>query len=256
MKKFVFLLTIFLISTLLLTSCDLIEKFRPTQSIEGSGEVVIEKRDLPGYNRIEASGDFELYVTQLSHGVEVHADNNLMKYIRTYVQEHTLVIETTDAAGRDINLRTLEPIRVYVRLTRIEGISLARGVDLTSSQLVAENARIDLSLSGGSTAHINAIRTGTLNINLAGESDLRVVDGRVTEQFITASDGSVYEAEWLRSELTEIKLAGGSEATIWAKDTFQVDLTDGSIAYYYGSPVNLTEIQNRDGSDYISRGDR
>jgi hypothetical protein len=253
MKRIRFI-AIILLAASLITGCDAINLF--TQTVEGSGEVVIEKRDLPEFNKIEARGDFELYVTQLNTGVEVHAEDNLMKYVQTYVQDQTLFVEIVDTDGSNINLMPLEPIRVYVKLVRIKGIVLAEGAELTSSQLVAEDAEINLSLSGGSVGYINAIRTGKLDVNLSGGSELTIRDGQVAEQTITASGVSNYIAERVKSEITAINLSGGSESTIWAEDTFELALSGGSMAYYYGSPVNLTELENSGGSDYISKGER
>ena len=53
----------------------------------------MEHRDLPVYNSIEAHGDIEVYVTQLNTGVEVHAESNLIKYVRTYVEDQTLIVK-------------------------------------------------------------------------------------------------------------------------------------------------------------------
>ena len=115
---------------------------------------------------------------------------------------------------------------------------------------------MNLTLSGESTAIINAVRTDTLNIKLSGASELEIVDGQVSEQIIEASGESQYLAEWLKSETTNMLLSGGSEATIWAEENFEVDLSGGSTAYYYGSPNELSEIKNTGGSDYISKGER
>ncbi len=251
MKLFLFLAIAIGIS---LTGCDRFAFF--TETVEGSGEVVIEKRDLKGFNKIEANGEFELYVTQLNTGVEVHAESNLIKYVRTYVQEQTLFVEITDAEGKSINLMPLEPIRVYVKLVRVQSINVSNGVFLTTSQLLAEGSELSLSLTNDSQGYVNAIRTDTLRIKLSDDSELRVRDGQVSEQIITASNGSTYTADWLKSATTEIQLNNSSEATIWAVDTFQVDLSEGSTAYYYGSPINLNEVKNTGGSDYISRGNR
>jgi predicted small secreted protein len=253
MKKSLTAVIIFILLALALTSCNPLTFFIKT--VEGSGDPIVEKRDLPMYSAIEAHGDFELFVTQLDSGVEVHAESNLMKYVRTYVEDQTLVIEIADTDGSSINLKPLEPIQVYVKLVKLSSVSLSGGVEMTSGQLVAENAKIDLSFSGGSWATINAIRTGTLTVNLSGDSSLQVVDGQVDEQYIEASGESSYTADWLKSEVTEIQLSGGSEATIWAEETFNVDLSGGSLAYYYGSPVHLNELRSSGGSDYISRGE-
>jgi hypothetical protein len=252
MKKTLPLLFVVLMA-LSITGCGVMKVFAET--VEGSGEVIVEQRDLPVYNSIEAHGDIELYVTQLNTGVEVHAESNLIKYVRTYVEDQTLIVEIADTDGGDINLKPLEPIRVYVKLVRIKDVSLYDGVILTSSQLVADGGEINVSLTGESWGYVNAIRTGTLHVSLSEGSELQVIDGQVTEQYVSASGESIYAADWLRSETTEIQLSDNSEATIWAEDTFNVNLSGGSMAYYYGSPVNLNEVRSTGDSDYISRGE-
>jgi predicted small secreted protein len=252
-KKSLTLVIIIVLLAVTLTSCNPLSFLIKT--VEGSGEMIVEKRDLPMYNAIEAHGDFELFITQLDTGVEVHAESNLMKYVRTYVEDQTLVVEIADTDGSSINLKPLEPIKVYVKLVKVNSLALSGGVEMTSGQLLADDAKIDLSFSGGSKGIINAVRTGTLTISLSGESNLQVVDGQVEEQHIQASGESSYTADWLKSEVTEIQLSGSSEATIWAEETFNVNLSGGSLAYYYGSPVHLNELRNSGGSDYISRGE-
>lgn len=253
MQKRIPLIILTVIIALSMAGCNMLSFFIKT--VEGSGELTIEKRDLPSFKSIEASGELELFVTQLDDGLEVHAESNLMKYVRTYVEDQTLIVEIADTDGSSIILHPLEPIQVYVNLPQIERITLSGGVEMTSSQLLAEEAQIDLAFSGGSVGSVNAIRTGDLRVNLSGGSELQVIDGQVNDQYIQASGASIYTAEWLKSDTTKIELSGGSEATIWAEEGFNVDLSGGSLAYYYGSPVQLNEIRSSGGSDYISRGE-
>lgn len=252
MKKSLPFILVLLIAALL-TGCDALGI--AVETVEGSGEMIVEHRDLPAFNAIEAHGDFELYVTQLNTGLEVHAESNLMKYVRTYVEDQTLIVEIANTDGSSIHLKPLEPIQIYVKLVRINSVALSGGVKMTSGQLVAEDDQIDLTFTDGSWGYINAIRTGILHVDLFDGSELQVIDGQVAEQYVTATDGSIYTADWLKSDITEIQLTGGSEATIWAEDTFNVDLSGGSMAYYYGSPVNLNEVRSSGDSDYISRGE-
>ncbi len=253
MPKMKHMMTAFLLA-ILLSGCAVANIF--VKTVQGSGEVVVEKREVDSFSKIKAHGNLELFVTQVEPGVEVHAESNLMKYIHTYVEDQTLIVEIADTDGASINLQPLEPIQVYVMLTKITDLQLSGGVDLVTGQLVAEEMNMNFSLSGGSTAKINAVRTGTLDLNLSGASELEIVDGQVSEQFIEASGDSRYLAEWLKSESTSMMLSGGSEATIWAEEDFEVDLSGGSLAYYYGSPNNLNEVKSTGGSDYISKGER
>lgn len=248
-------MVIALLMAAVLSGCAVADIFLKT--VHGSGEVVVEERDVESFSKIEAHGDLELYVTQMEPGIiEVQAESNLMKYIHTYVEDQTLIVEIADTDGASINLQPLEPIKVHVMLTKITDLHLTGSVDLKTGQLIAKDMQMNIILSGESSAKINAVRTGTLDIKLSGNSTLEIVDGQVSEQIIEASGESQYLAEWLKSEDTAIMLSGGSEATVWAEESFEVDLSGGSTAYYYGSPNDLSEIKNTGGSDYISKGER
>ena len=254
MKKLTILVSLLLIAALSLTGCDIVNLFIKT--VVGSGELVIEEREVTSFSKIDAGGGVELLITKGNNGIEVNAESNLMKYIRTYVEGETLFVEIADTDGGSINLQPLEPIRVSVQFSKITGVSLSGGVNLESEELTVEDMQIDVAMSGGSVAKIDAVHTDKLNVTLSGGSELSITEGEVTKQFIDASGGSVYMADWVQSEVTELMLSGGSEATVWAEETLEIDLSDGSIAYYYGSPNNLNEIGNSGGSDYISKGER
>ncbi len=253
MKRQSIILTLVLLSALILTGCETLGI--GVKTVEGSGDVIVEKREVASFNQMVVDGGIEVYFTQLNEGIEVHAESNLSKYVHTRVENQTLYVELADTDGGDIVVANLEPIRVYVNTIRINNISLSGGAELTSSQILAEDAELNLTLSEGSVGYINAVRTGSLYVTLSEGSELKIVDGQVTEQIITASDGSTYMAEWLKSETCELEFSDGSEATIWATNTLSVDLTGGSMVYYYGSPENLNEIKNSSGSDYISKGE-
>jgi len=265
MRKLTILVSLLLIAALSLTGCDIVNLF--VKTVVGSGELVIEEREVTSFSKIDASGGVELLITKGNSGIEINAESNLMKYIHTYVEGETLFVEIADTDGGSINLQPLEPIRVTVQFTKITGVSLSGftkitgvslsgGVNLASEEITVEEMQIDVAMSGGSVAKIDAIHTDKLNVTLSGGSELSITEGEVTKQFIEASGGSVYMADWLQSEVTELMLSGGSEATVWAEETLDIDLSGGSIAYYYGSPNNLNEIGNSGGSDYISKGER
>jgi len=254
MRKLTIFVSLLLIAALSLTGCDIVNLF--VKTVVGSGELVIEEREVTSFSKIDAGGGVELHITKGNSGIEVNAESNLMKYIHTYVEGETLFVEIADTDGGSINLQPLEPIRVTVQFTKITGVSLSGGVNLASEELTVEDMQIDVAMSGGSVAKIDAIHTDKLNVTLSGGSELSITEGEVTKQFIEASGGSVYMADWLQSEVTELMLSGGSEATVWAEETLEIDLSGESTAYYYGSPNNLNEIGNSGGSDYISKGER
>jgi hypothetical protein len=254
MKKCNCLFILVLVIALFLTACDVIDLF--VKNVVGSGELVVEKREVTSFSKIDAGGNLELHISKKYTGIEVNAESNLMKYIHTYVEGDTLFVEIADTDRSHILLQPLEAIKVYVQFEKVTEISLSGGAEMASEALIAEGVEVKVKLSGGSEAIIDEITSEDLIVDLSGGSELTVSGGKVMNQYIEASGGSVYMAEWVESEAAELTLSGGSEATVWVEETLDIDLSGGSMAYYYGSPADLNEKGNSGGSDYISKGER
>jgi len=254
MKKCNCLFILVLIISLFMTACDVIDLF--VKNVVGSGELVVEKREVTSFSKIDAGGNLELHISKKYSGIEVNAESNLMKYIHTYIEGETLFVEIADTDGSHILLQPIEPIKVYIQFEKVTDISLHGGVEMASEAITAEGVEVKIEMSGGSEAIIDAITTEDLTVDLSGGSELTVSGGEVVNQYVEASGGSTYVADWVKSETTELTISGGGEGTIWVEETLDIDLSGGSTANYYGSPVNLIESGNSGGSDYISKGER
>ena len=78
------------IGLLLTTACGL-------RTIQGSGDVVTESRDVSGFNSVSLSGIGRAIITQGDEeSLTIEADDNLMEYITSEVRDGTLELGFTD----------------------------------------------------------------------------------------------------------------------------------------------------------------
>ena len=80
------------------------------------------------------------------------------------------------------------------------------------------------------------ITAGNADFNLSGGSDVRLT-GSADDLSIDCSGGSHINLEGFLVNNADIKLSGGSHATVNVDGTLNVDLSGGSKVYYIGEPT-------------------
>lgn len=103
-------------------------------------------------------------------------------------------------------------------------------------RFVVDNAELDdsvFSLSGGSSTVIDSLLGDILAFSISGGGTAQLA-GEIGDQQIDLSGNSTYDAADLMSQHAVVE-AGGN-ATIWATETLDVDLSGGSTVEYRGDP--------------------
>lgn len=234
--KRIFLATCCLVA-LLLTSCSI-------NTIEGSGSVTTETRDVSGFNGIALSNMGLVVITQGDEeSLRVTADDNLMEYIVTEVRNGTLHIGLKQRAAMAV-LRPTAPIKFDIGL-----------VDLTG-----------LAVSGSGSFEIGALETPSLEIAVGGSGDIGI-DRLVTEQMATAISGSgvvvvggvartntiaisgsgEFHGQDLDAEVVAAGISGSGLVIVTATDRLDVDISGNGTVRYFGDP-KVTESISGNGT--------
>jgi hypothetical protein len=125
--------------------------------VQGSGNVTSETRDVSEFHGVDVSGVFEVeIVAQKDFGVQIEADDNLLEYIKT---------EVDDGIPRDLN----DPQDQIER--HAEDQDLGPDIDNLSTSGVAKISLVDLKNGG-----LKVDSSGVSKMTLAGETDKLVID--------------------------------------------------------------------------------
>ncbi|HEY0049331.1 MAG TPA: head GIN domain-containing protein [Pyrinomonadaceae bacterium] len=179
--------------------------------VKGSGNIQIEKRDASAFTGVKAGGAITVDVTaQRDFSVEVEADDNLLKHIKTEVDGNTLKIYTEG------NISTRNPIRVRIAMPQIESFDV----------------------SGASTGSLTNIKNETLSLDASGASKIKI-DGEARELIVDLSGASRLDAENLRAEDVTVDASGASSASVVALNDLNADASGASTIRYTGEPKNV-----------------
>jgi acyl carrier protein len=201
------------------------------RTIEGSGNVVTEERDVSGFDSIALSGFGEVIITQGDEeSLTVETDDNLMRYIETEVRGGTLELGFTDD---DILLRPSKSIIFRLSVIELTALGSSGAGRFEIDELDAD--RLEVTLSGAGDIGIDSLTASDLVVTVSGAGNIELA-GQVKTQEVNLNALGNYVAPDLESQAATVRISGAGSASIWALDTLDVTISGAGNVDYYGSP--------------------
>ena len=221
------LLIIFL-SLVLATGCT-------TVKIEGSGNLINKTFEFSDFTIVKVENGIHVELNHSStFNIEITTDDNVMEYIEVNKSGDTLRIRpkaNTTFFSATITAKITMPNLYKLELS---GGSIAEITGFSSSHDLSVN------LSGGSNISSfitpGYITAGDADFNLSGGSYVRL-SGSADDLNVQCSGGSYINLEGFSVSNADIKLSGGSHATVNVGGTLNVDISGGSEVIYIGEPI-------------------
>jgi len=202
-------------------------------TIEGSGVSASETRSVDEFTgiAIEGSGDAVVLFGD-EPSVVVEADENLLVYLETKVEDGTLHLRLRHPE-KHVSFRTRSPIRYTITTPSVSAFSIAGSGSVNCAKLAAEDLGIDIAGSG--TVVLNDMTCGAVDISIAGSGKVRMSGVAQSQSIDISGSGDVASGD-LMTERTMIDIAGAGDVTIWATEQLRVSVAGSGDIQYYGSP--------------------
>jgi predicted small secreted protein len=242
-----------MVAALLVAGCEI---------VNGSGDIERRNRAVSAFTRVEIDISADVTVRQGNQPmVSIETDNNLFRYVRTYVRSGTLYISQKE----DIHIH---PTRLVIEVSTPSFTGLA--LDGSADVLVADDfepASMQVAIDGSGYVEWGVpLHTPELNIAIdgAGTFDGTVVCDRVLtdidgsgDVFLRGSagyhaisvDGSAYvQALEMETEATDVEVDGTANCYVSATQTLDVWIDGVADVTYRGEPRVTRDI---DGSGSV-----
>ena len=213
--------------------------------VNGSGDIVVEERQVSDFEEILVTGVGKVIVTQgETESLTIETDDNLMEYIKTEVKGNTLEIGFTQdtsfspGGGRKI----LEPTDGFifrVSVVDLNAISVSGAARFEVKKLKIDQLSINLSGAGDimidslDAAHLDVLISGAGNVDLTGKAEV---------QEIKLSGFGRYQADDLASQQAVVIISGAGGADVWVSESLDVTISGAGDVKYYGNPSITPEI--------------
>jgi hypothetical protein len=229
MKNWGFLLLFF---PVLLVSCRWTGK-----RIKGNGHVTTDSRSVNTFTGVESHGNFDVYVSSGSPAsVKVEAEDNLLSYIETYVENGVLIVRPRN----DVWLRPRRGMKIWVTAPSYSRITTIGSGNIIGQNKITDPSKLEVRVKGNGDIRLDidapevaATLTGNGGINLKGQS--KVFDGELM------GNGNI-KAFDLMAEETRVHIMGNGDAEVFASVKLDVSIGGNGSVQYKGGAQASTHI--------------
>ncbi|MFT3824845.1 MAG: head GIN domain-containing protein [Chitinophagaceae bacterium] len=222
---------LFLLSAVVLfSSC----RFVTGKKIRGNGNVQTVSRNETGFTGVHSSGSFDIYVsTGSANSVKIEAEENILPYIETYVENGILKIDTKDGVWLD----TKRDVKIYITAPEYNEISSSGSGDIIGQNLLTSKNKLELKVSG--SADIKAeVDAPAIEASSSGSGDMELKGQTKTFKGDVTGSGNIHAMD-LKTEETTIKIVGSGDAEVYASVKLEVHVSgSGDITYKGNAQVN------------------
>ncbi len=212
---------------ILFSACNIINH----ETIKGNGNIKTEERNTSAAHKIKSLGFFNVELVQGSPSeIKVEADENLLPYIVTENENGWLVIRSKD----NTNLKSMNPVKVYVRTDEISDIELAGSGNVTGTGKFIGQDHLKLSIAGSGDMNME-VNTPRIDANIAGSGNIEL-RGETKDASISIAGMGDYKAEDLKAENAEVHIMGSGNVRVFASSTLKVKIAGSGDVYYKGNP--------------------
>ncbi len=210
--------------------------------IKGVGEIVPETRSLEPFDEIELNGMINATFRQIKSAevdkVVVSAQENLLPYVKTRVEDGLLIIEIEESIKTDKDV-----------IVEIYGGSFRSLVNTGSGDLKSDGKikvqKLYVENNGSGDVFLE-LETKSLEAELNGSGDISFSGS--TDYLEVESNGSGdFNSKEMRSFEVEIETNGSGDASFFVKESLDVEINGSGDVFYKGKP-ELSKSLNGTGS--------
>ena len=198
--------------------------------IQGSGNIITEKREVKEFKGISTGGAYDVELTNGPFSVEVEADDNVQQYVETEVEGGILKIRNRDNFGL-----SNAHVKIYVSAPEIKSLKSSGAANINSKDLFKSNEKVSLETSGAASIkaefdapEVEAESSGASKIELSG---------RTREYTAKASGSADIKSSGLLTESTEASASGASSIRVHASVNLNAEASGSASIYYRGGAV-------------------
>jgi hypothetical protein len=201
--------------------------------VHGSGHPASETRAVTeNFTRLDISGGFKVILQQdSSRKIEITADDNLLKYIKTKVEDGTLRIYTHK------NICNSGQMTITIGVGSLEAIKASGALELSSpGKLVAKN--LEFHLSGASKIDLD-LNAANVTTDGSGVTEMKL-SGQASSSHIAVSGvARIHAFDFVVGDY-DISTSGASHCEINVLHSLHVSSSGASEIKYKGNPTDVT----------------
>ena len=209
---------------------------QPWKTIKGNGNLKKETRTVNEFSSISSHGPLDVkMVPGHSNKIEVEADENLMPYIETNVENGKLIIQTK----KNTNIKSSSKMIVYVSIDKIKSLQLSGSGNIEGNGNLTGDASTEILLSGSGNIHLTSGSFNEVNFSISGSGNIVVKGGSANNVSVAVSGSGNISVSEIVAQNVEVKISGSGNVKVNADKSLNAKISGSGNVFYKGSAKNI-----------------
>lgn len=207
------------------------------KSVKGDGNLKNETRQVNEFTSLSARGPMDVQIDYgNSNSIKIEADENLLPYIETIVENGKLIIEPK----KNINLRSRSKIVVHVSMTKIKDLQLSGSGNINGSGAFTSDDQTELGVSGSGNIKLNSVSFKDVALNISGSGNIQLKNGTADDLKVSVSGSGNIDCSGVASENADVKINGSGNASVNANKSLSANISGSGNVFYKGNATNIS----------------
>jgi len=183
---------------------------------KGSGNVVIQTRDVPVFHGIEAGGVFKVFIIPSDiQKVEVETDDNLQGNVRVGVEEGILELSSS-------KIKNFTKLNVYIHVRELTSLE-ASGACEVKTEAAVTSSSLEVKASGASDVTME-MNVKELDTEASGAAEVKL-SGYAAHHDVQVSGAANLKASGLKTEVAVVEISGAGNANLDVTEEVKGEVT-------------------------------
>jgi hypothetical protein len=206
------------------------------ETIKGNGQVKKETRTVSDFTSLASHGSMDV---QISYGdsksVVVEADENLLPYIETSVENGKLSIKPK----KNVNLKSSSKMIVHVSMTKINSLQLSGSGNVDGEGAFTNDGKTEIALSGSGNIKLGFESFKDLALSISGSGNIDLKSNKTNNISASISGSGNIDCSSISSSDVSAKISGSGNVKVYANNSIDAKISGSGNVYYKGNASNI-----------------
>lgn len=207
-----------------------------SETITGNGQIKKETRQVSAYTSLASRGTMDVQISYgNSNSIVVEADENLLPYIETSVENGKLTIKIK----QNVNLKPNSKMVIYISMSKIVSLAQSGSGNINGNGAFTNDGKTDISLSGSGNITLGFKSFKDLDLSISGSGNMDLKSGEANHISAQTSGSGNIDCSSISSNDVTAKISGSGNLKVNAKNSIDAKISGSGNVYYKGSATNI-----------------
>ncbi len=207
------------------------------ETIKGNGQMKKEAREVSNYTSLTSQGSMDVTIAYgNSNSIVVEADENLLSYIETTVENDKLTIKSK----KGVNLKTNLKMVVRVSMTKINSLQQSGSGNIDGSGAFTSDGKTDIDVSGSGNLKLDFDSFKDLDLSVSGSGNVDLKSGNTNTLSAKISGSGNIDCSTVSSKDVDAKISGSGNIKVYASNSIDAKISGSGNVFYKGGAQNIS----------------